>query len=403
MIHKKVLFLLSFIILLIIIAVYVYYRPIKVEVSAIKEGPVVVLIAATGRVEAKDHAKLSSRIGGRIVQLPYDAGDRVKKGELLLVLESEDIDAKVEEARQRIKASHAHLKRLRAGSRPEEIAEQQARVLERESERELAKANERRGAKLFQDGYISRSEYDDLFTALKVAKQRFEAENKRLALVEKGPRQEEIEEAYQELLAAQSVLKGLESDRNELFIHSPLTGVVTVRFAEPGETVSAQQAIIEVADLTNLEVKVQVEETDAGKVKTGQNAYLLPDIFPDRSIKGKVVEISPIADYSQGTIEVTVIAEEDASFLKPGMTVDTSIEVQKITNSLLVPFSALIEEEGKVYVYVISEEHAQKRAIKTGIRGQTYVQLISGLEEGDLVVTSSHGDLRDRCRVIIKT
>jgi multidrug efflux pump subunit AcrA (membrane-fusion protein) len=400
--NKKILFLLFLLTLSVTYAVYLYYSPVEVETSFVKRGPVIVLIAATGRVEAQDHAALSSRIGGRVRELPYDEGDRVKKGEIVAVLESKDIDASVEEAQQRVEASQAHLDRLRAGSRPEEVAEQQARVLERKSELELAKAKERRGSRLLKDGYISQSEYDDLLTSLKVAEQRFNAEQKRLTLVKKGHREEEIEEALREVQAAESVLQRLLSDRKELFIQSPLDGVVTKRHFEPGETVSPHEVILEVADPNKLEIKVQVEETDAGKVKTGQNAYLLPDIFPDKSIRGKVVHISPIADYSQGTIEVTVIAQEEAPYLKPGMTVDTSIEVKKIPDSLLLPLNAILREDDSEYVYITKDSYAHKVDVKTGTYGRTYSELKNGLKEGQEVITSVNSGLRDGRRVIIK-
>ena len=361
-VSKKLLLLLITVVVTLVSFAYLYYRPIEVEVSVIERGTVIVMIAATGRIEAKEKTSLASRIGGRIVKLPFDEGDEVKQGEVIATLESRDIDAAVEEARELYKAAQARLDRLLAGSRPEEIAEAEALVIQKKSEFELAKSQERRGARLLKHGFIPQSEYDDLLNALNVAKQQLEAEQKRLVIVRKGPRQEEIEEARKNLEAQKAILKRLESDQKELTVVSCIKGVITERPVEVGQVVAANETIMEVANPYNLEIKVQVEETDAGKVKTDQTAYLLPDIFPDKSITGKVVRIAPVADYINGTIEITVEAQEKAQYLKPGMTVDTSIEVQKIPDRLLSPLEAVFDDKGQEYVYVIRNSRAEKTA-----------------------------------------
>lgn len=392
---KKLILLFFGAAIMILSIAYWYYRAVEVEVSAIERGAVVVMIAATGRVEAKDKTALASRVGGRVVKLFYDEGDEVKKGDVVAVLESRDIDAAVEEAEKFYKAAMARLDRLAAGSRTEEIEEAEALVIQRKSELELAKSQEKRGAKLMKYGFMSQSEYDDLLNALNVAKQQLEASQKRLAIVRKGPRQEEIDEARRNLEAQKAILKRLKSNQMELIVVSAINGVVTKRPVEVGQVVAANQTIMEAANPDNLEIKVQVEETDAGKVKTGQTAYLLPDIFPDKSIKGKVIQIAPVADYTQGTIEVTVKAEEKAEFLKPGMTVDTSIEVQKIPDRLLVPLEAVFNENGQEHVYVIRGSRAKKVKVETGINGRKKIELISGVKEGDKVVISSKDKLRN--------
>jgi RND family efflux transporter MFP subunit len=201
-------------------------------------------------------------------------------------------------------------------------------------------------------------------------------------------------------------LNDLKDDLNDYYITAPLSGILSVLNIKRGDLVSTNQAIGTI--ITNQKVaKISLNEIDAAKVKVGQNAILTFDALPDLKIKGKVIEISATGTKEQGVVsyDIKISLEEENKDIKPDMSVDAEIIVDKKANVLLVPSAAVKKDKGGNYVEIVKnykldkknlfkpvaipQNLIEKRYIKTGISNDEYTEILEDLNEGEIIVVKT--------------
>lgn len=181
-------------------------------------------------------------------------------------------------------------------------------------------------------------------------------------------------------------------------IVAPLDGVVLRRDGEIGEIAEAGQILFRIGVPKPLQVVAEVNEEDIPRVALGQTALFRTDAFPDRSLQGKVSEITPMGDVMAKTFRVKIALPDDTP-LKPGMSVEANIISRQKANALLVPADALRGDA----VYVIDGTRVHRRPVTVGIRGTRTVEILSGLADGEQVASPATADLSDGKRVHILT
>lgn len=302
------------------------------------------VVQATGIIRPKVGAevKVGARITGKVERLFANIGDSVKKGQTLVKLEQDDLQA-------------------RAG---------QAAALYREAMAtfEKAKLDLNRDRDLAKEGYISRQNIDTLQNNYDVSQAR-------------------ADKAKAELDYAKTQL-------SYATIKAPINGTIASVATQEGETVAAglsAPTFIIIIDLGKLEVNAYVDETDVGKISVGQEALFTVDTFPDRDFLGTVTAIYPRAVLQENVVNyITLISIKNTEGkLKPDMTANVTITLKKKIGVLAVPNTAVKREGGRKYVYVPGQDgKTTKREVKTGWKDGTYLEIISGLKEGEVVVTS---------------
>lgn len=178
-------------------------------------------------------------------------------------------------------------------------------------------------------------------------------------------------------------------------IRSPFDGVVTVRNIELGQHVNVNQSLFVVADFDPLRAKIYVPEKDVGRIYEGQEAKITVEAEPGLEFKGVVQMISPVVDPASGTSKVTIDIEDDKGKLKPGMFASVFITTETHKNALIIPKKALILESDLDQVYIYQDGKAHKVNLRIGIASGDNLEVISGLQEGDLVVTAGQDGLRE--------
>jgi HlyD family secretion protein len=210
-------------------------------------------------------------------------------------------------------------------------------------------------------------------------------------------RQKEID-----LEQAKKKFDDLKEDLNDYYVTAPLSGILSTLNIKKGDLIASNQIIGTI--ITNQKIaKISLNEIDAAKVKVGQNAILTFDALPDLKIKGKVIEISPVGKEEQGVVsyDVKISLEEENKEIKPGMSVNAEIVVDRKENVLLVPNSAIKSDKMGKYVEVIknyeikkrnsfkpvaiSPNLIEKRYIKTGISNDEFTEILEGLNEGEVI------------------
>jgi len=309
---------------------------VAVLVVAIRRDGAEGAIVASGTVEITE-ATLGFQRPGRIERLDVREGDVVAAGQEIAALDRSELLAERQVAASQRAGAAARLAELEAGSRSEEIA-QAREALRAAVERAANAAREaERARRLFEGGAISERQRDAAATALGITGADRAAAAERLALVETGPRSEQI--AAQRAVVAQAAasLARVDAALDLAVIRAPFAGRVTLRHREPGETVSAGAPVVSVSDQADRWVRIYVRGDEVGRLALGQPAEITADAFPTRTYGGEVIYISDEAEFTPRTVQTTeervklvyrvkVRITGDPGFdLKPGLPADVRL------------------------------------------------------------------------------
>ncbi|MBP2651768.1 MAG: macA 4 [Firmicutes bacterium] len=308
-----------------------YYKKASAPVAeattiSVGRGDVLATVSATGTVKAVNSVEVGSRVTGLISEVRVKENERVKKGQVLFVLDDT--------------AVRAQLAQYRA------TMDKDAAIYER---------------------------------------------SKKLAAIG-GESEQQLESDRTDYLVAKSNYDNYGTQLNYYVITSPVEGIVIGAPTPAGETVvqgiSASQTIVTIADMSVMQVKVLVDESDIGKVKVGQQATFTVDAYSDKTFTGKVASISRDATTSSNVVYYPVYVNVDSpeDLLFPTMTARATINVGESKNVLVVPLAALRSEKIGQCVQVMVNGKAENRLVTLGLRDDEKVEITSGLDEGDLVV-----------------
>ena len=271
---------------------------------------------------------VSPKVSGMVVKLRIMEGMRVAKGDVLAELENIDYQADRDRAKAFLESAQQNLEELDRGFRPEEIAQARAELAESEAQRVQLEADFKRSAELLSKRVISKEQHDSAISKYQAMDRRVQRLKFALILMEEGPRIERKEAARAQVRQAQAELAKAQWRLGNCVIRAPISGTILKKNAEEGNIVNpiafnGSFSLCDMADLSDLEVDLTIQERDISKVFKGQKCKVRAEAFPDRVYDGYVSRLMPIADRAKGAIpvrvKVTVPAEEEGVYLKPEM------------------------------------------------------------------------------------
>ena len=186
-------------------------------------------------------------------------------------------------------------------------------------------------------------------------------------------------------------------------IKSPISGVISERFVKVGNMIGTDQQVYRVTDFNPLQAILHIPEHEMAKIRKNQKAELRVDALPNQTFAGHVERISPVVDSQTGTFKVTVYIDETKDMLRPGMFGRVKIVYDTRQNTRMIPKSAVMSEDLAQSVYVIKDSLAFKKQIQTGYTNGLNVEVVGGLEDGEMVVTIGQGSLQDSSKVNVIT
>jgi HlyD family secretion protein len=296
-------------------------------------------LVASGTVEATE-SDLGFQVGGRIVALTVQEGDRVAAGQELARLDVAELQARREAAEAQLEGAQAVLSELQAGARPEEL--RQARAAEsaaRERLEDAARVLERTRA-LEAGGAVSREALEQARTAHQIAGAQHEQAQQQLEMVQRGPRSERVAAQRAAVRAAESAISQVDATVSNAVIRAPFAGIVTVRHRQPGEAVGPGSPVVTVMDPADRWVRIYVRQDMIGNVQLGQRAEIRTDSDPARAYDGRVTFIGSQAEFTPRNVQTAeqrvrlvyavkvTIMDDSALVLKPGIPADVRLVVQ---------------------------------------------------------------------------
>jgi HlyD family secretion protein len=358
-------------------------KSVKVTVDKAKKQDLTSIISASGEVKPKKNINISAQVPGRIIKIGVVEGQEVRVGDFLLKLDSTQYEAIADRDQNFIRAANSDL--IQAGAR-----------LQRD------KASYERQQKLFADDLISKDQ------------------------LEASQAQHDVSDAQVNAIGfqikqAEASLKSTLDNLAKTTYSSPIDGIITSLRVEEGEVAiigtmnNPGTVLLTIADLSVMEVEVEVDETDVVGVALGQTARVRVDAFPDKVFEGKVTEIGSsalqqstagVSTQESKDFKVVVTLEKPSERLKPGLSASADVVVAEKKQVLAVPISALVlrdkpgaaadaavkEEEG---VYVVEAGRAKFVPVVKGIAGGMMIEIASGLAEGQELVTGPYASLRE--------
>lgn len=304
--------------------------------SRLRDGRSDGAIRVSGNVEVTD-VDVSFKVPGRVKARLVDEGMPVAAGQVVAVLDSEDLAHEVRLRDAEAAAAQAVLADLLAGSRPQEIKAAEAAVARAEAEADRLARDHERIAALHARDAVARRDFESAKAASDVAQARLTEAKENLLLVREGPRRETIAQARARVRQAQEATALARTRLSYATVVSPLAGIVLSKNVEPGDYVAAGAAVVTVGDIRNAWVRGYVEETDLARVKVGQAVSVANDTYPGKRYAGRVSFISAEAEFTPKSVQtrkervklvyrIKVDVDNPAMELKPGMPVDAIID-----------------------------------------------------------------------------
>ncbi|WP_010582340.1 HlyD family secretion protein [Schlesneria paludicola] len=288
-------------------------------------GPVV---ESKGYIIPEQQILVSPQVSGRVLELNFEAGQRIERDFVLAVLDNTEYQAEYERVYAMLEASKANLAELREGSRPDEIKQVKAELAEAQTNLEQAERDYKRAKELSVNGFVNKQDFETSESQYQMVKNRVARLAATTQLMVDGPRQERKLAAEAQVRQAEAELRRAKWRLDNCTIVAPISGTVLKKNAELGNLVNpvafnGSFSLCDMADLSKLEVELSIQEREISKVKKGQRCKVQPEAYMDRSYDGVVSRLMPIADRAKGAVPVRVRLkvppEEEGQFLKPEM------------------------------------------------------------------------------------
>jgi HlyD family secretion protein len=287
-----------------------------------------IALESKGYIVPAHQILVSPKVSGMIMQLDLEEGRRVKKGDILAVLETTDYQSDYDRSKAAVKLAREKLRELENGNRPEDIQQAEAEMGESQAQLTQLEAEWKRSVDLLNKTSISQQQYEQAESQYRAMFQRVERLKAALALLKIGEREERIEMAKADVASSEADLMKAEWRLGNCTIRAPISGTILRKNAEEGNIVNpiafnGSFSLCEMADLSDLEVELDIQERDISLLSAGQKCRVRAEAWPDRVYDGVVDRLLPIANRSKGAVpvrvKVTIPADEEGIYLKPEM------------------------------------------------------------------------------------
>ncbi len=367
-----------------------------------------VTVSANGTVKPERTINLSPKTSGVLRELLVKEGDRVQQGQVLAYMDDSNLQGQLTQGIAQVASAEANLQKLRAGNRPEDIAQAEARLTSARSSLQLAETTLQRYQSLANAGAISRSELDQYRTNRDTAQAQVQEAEQALAIVEQGSRLEDINQAIAQVESARGSLQSIQAQLDDTVIRAPFTGIIIRKYADPGafvtpttagSSVSSATSSSILALATNNQVVCNVAENAIARIRLNQVVVLTADAYPGRQLQGQVIQIASQATVEQNvtSFEVKIALKDPDRILRSGMNISAEFQVGQITNALVVPTAAVVRQQSGTGVFILGENRLPVfTPIVTGITVGAETEVKSGLTGTEQVLLSFPPGTRPR-------
>ncbi len=338
--------------------------PMTVEVTKVSRGSISTYISVVGNLIGQATVDVAPKAGGRLRSVNVKLGDQVRRGQVIAKIDDQELLEQVNQA----EASH-------------QVAE--AGVRRSEADLSLALTSVERARNLYTRQLLPKQQLDD-------SEARYTSAVATLDLSRAQRAQSE------------SRLNELKINLANTTVVSPSDGFVSQRLVDPGAWVSQNAPVVVVVDISSLRLVANVVEKDLRSVNPSDKAVVGVDAFPGENFNGRIARVSPILDPATRTAAIEIEIPNPKYRLKPGMYASVTLEIETRNDILTVPKVALVDSGGNRGVYQPNNDsRAEFKAVKVGLEDNEKAEILGGLSEGEIVVSTGAGALRRNDQLVI--
>ena len=378
--------------------------PAPVQVTSVTQATIRRIVKGDGAIYPIDQTSLMPKLAAPVQKFYVNRGDHVKKGELLAVLENRDLVAAVDESQSAVVQAEANLRATEHATIPESVVKAQIDVETARVARDNAKKVLNSRQQLFKEGALPGRQVDESQAAYDQTVGQYRVAEEHLKTLQSVANEAQIKTAAAQVQAAKDHVRSQETQVAYSRIVSPISGIVSDRPLNAGEMANPGSPIISIVDISRVVARIEVPQNEASTLKVGQTATLTqPD--SKEGVEGKVTVVSPAADPNTTTVQVWIQVPNPDERLKPGTAVHAEIATEVYKAATVVPVSAIYpgEEGGTAVLTVSSDNVAHTRSVTLGVREGNQVQVLTGVNPGEEVVTVGGMGLDDKSKVKIVT
>jgi multidrug efflux pump subunit AcrA (membrane-fusion protein) len=376
---------------------------VTVQVTPAQRGPIAHVVTGEAVVFPLEQATVAPKITSTVKKFLVQRGTRVKKGQLLAELENADLAASAESSQGDYVTAEANYVMTVGAGLPQQIQKAELDAAAAKTAFEAQQRIYESRKLLLQQGAIPRRDVEAAEVALAQARSQNEQAQKQLADLQRLGKEQQLKSAQGSKESAEGKYRSASAQLSYSLIKSPIDGVVTDRPQYEGDLATANQPLLTVMNLSRLIAKTHIPQTEAVQLKAGNTAEInLAGL--DEPVKSQVSLVSPALDPGSTTVEVWVEVRKPDPALRPGMTVPVSMTAKAAKDAIVVPAASVFhsEEAGDYVMLAGSDGKAHLTKVQSGIRNKDSVQIVSGINEGDPVITSGAYALPDGTRVEIE-
>ncbi|HYE81723.1 MAG TPA: efflux RND transporter periplasmic adaptor subunit [Clostridia bacterium] len=377
-----------------------------VKTTAVKTRDFGNKLVLPGKIQPKESALVTAKVGGTVLAVRADMGSPVKAGDLLCKIDDTVYELQYEKADAGVKNAQLTLERLKdygkdSGLDPQQIELARTQYNTAKINYDTTEKEYNRIKGLYDSLVISQSEFEQWESRYNLAKEQFESAESNLSQVERN-HGFDVKSAEIALKIAQNDYQMAEENYKDTSVLSPISGIVASRSASVGENTAPGAPVFSVVNLDTVYLESGVSELNIGSLKEGQEVSVIIDALKGEYFSGKLTNISPALDEKTGTYPVKAEVANKGSLIKAGMFGTMEIITDQHKNALAVPKEAVLQESGSNYVYVILEGKAVKKAVTLSYSDEAYYEVLKGLKAEEQVVIAGNSDLKDGEKVAVK-
>lgn len=349
-------------------------------------------VSLFGQTVSEARVDIAPKYTGRIVAVNVRLGQQVKAGDVLLVQDTGDLDLSIAQNNAAVRQAEADVK--------ETESTYDASYQKQQIDYERTKTKYERYQALYEQGAISKESLDTVYQEMINSKAALDTLLNQ-AMTGDVPASVEAKRAAFE--KSKHGTESLAKQRSDLILVAPRDGIIGYRNAEVGAIAAAGQKVLELVDNSQIYMDCQLSEQDVAVVQIGGQVDVNIESLGNH-YTGEIIYVSPAVDSATKGYTARIILKSEDSFIKAGMFGRTAIEVLQRKQTLFVPKDSVIEKNGKTSLFVIdSENKAQERQIKLGLRNDAYIEILEGIEEGDVVAVNNLARLRNGLEVMLQS
>lgn len=396
---------------------------VEIRVEPVRKGKIIELVELQGKVELETSEKIFAKLEGFADEIYAYEGDEVEADSKLIEISADDLEFAISKAEAAQSASESQLQSLKSSIKPEHImlAEaqlEQARAVEKAALQDLNNKKDscEKLRVLYENGAFPEKDLKDAETILAAAESSFENAGQavkiaqyNLDILKDGVSKDEIRVFEANVMAAKVQVDELLNNMGRANIYSSIRGIVLEKNVEKGQRVLPGVLLYEIGDYDSAYIRTDVLVDDINKIKKGQKAVISGDVLNDEEIQGEVYYIAPKAEskvsslgIEQQRVEVRIKFDNAGLKLKPGYTLDVDIAAREKSNTLYVSEKSVFEIDGKDSVFVVKSSRLESRNIVSGIENDDFIEVFSGVSEGEIVVVDPDSELKPGKRVKFK-